>query len=101
MQPGDRVFSVSAYTDSLGVPRHFLNEVTLVEMDADGRALVEMSDGSRHRLLRSQGLAATEAEAKLVAAEKLDALARPFHEQADKLRQEAVALAAAEQVVTA
>lgn len=101
MQSGDRVFSVSAYTDNLGVPRHYMSEVTLVDLDAEGRALVETDDGSRWRLLRSQGLAATKADAKLMAAQRLEEMARPFHDLADKLRQEAVALAASEQVVTA
>lgn len=99
MDVGDKVFTVGTWLEShTGKPEAYIFPVVLVSLDPAG-PMVEHENGERRRIWPSVStLAATEAEAKAIAADRLDRLAQPIIDKANALRAEAAALLAAEEV---
>lgn len=102
MQPGDRAWTSAAWIDAGGKPVAMVNHVTVVDpthlIKWQG-PLVELPTGERMRVMSIERLAESEADAKRMAADRLDELAKPILDRAAQLRQEAAAAVAAEQVV--
>jgi len=102
MQPGERAWTSAAWIDTGGKPVAVVNHVTVVDPthpSAWQGPLVELPTGERMRVMSIERLAESEADAKRMAADRLDELAKPILDRAAQLRQEAAAAVAAEQVV--
>lgn len=103
MDVGDTVWQAGVWMSGNEV-RAVVEPVTVIDLgnvDYKGQGpMVEIRGGERRRMMSIERLAATEAEAKLAAAERLDALAQPILDKANALRAEAAASVAAAEVVS-